>query len=192
MLNFALVTILYKKLEFMSRYLKYILSAVFVTFFISTTSYALNLAGGQITFDVPDALELRSKNMSDFNNAFLAILAQRMNKDYSQSQLVLQQKGFNEMTPDGLSKYCRVILKILPPNQQMVFSNNEFAQMVRSMSASDLNEFNQIFIDALIQADPFTKVHQWLETNSVIIGGKFALKYHYERYSTSNQPRPIT
>lgn len=191
MLNFALVTILYKKREFMSRLSKYILLAVFVTFFISSTSFALNLAGGQITFDVPDALELRSKNMSDFNNAFSAILAKRMNIDYSQAQLVLQQKGFNEMTSEGLSKYCRVMLEILPPNQQMVYSNKEFAQMVRSLSVSDLNEFNQMLIDAFVQTDPFTKVHQWLETNSVIIGGKFALKYHYERYSTSDKNKLV-
>lgn len=167
----------------MNHLLKSLLLTFCIILLLPVSSFALSLAGGQITFDIPEALELRNKELNDFNNALQAIVAKQKNLDFSKSQLVLQQKGLNEMNIEGLAQYCRVMLKILPPNPQMPMNNNEFAQMVSELSASEMKEFNQVFMDAITQNDPFTKVHQWLEANSVMLGSKFALKYHYDRYS---------
>lgn len=172
----------------MNRLLRTILFALFITLISPVVSYALSLASGQITFDIPEALELRSSDLRKFNDAFNGIMKKKLNVDYQQSQLVLQQKGFNEMTQEGLARYCRVMLAIMPPYPQMPHLNNkEFAQMMRSFSANEINELNKYFMDALVQNDPFTKVHQWLEANSVTLGGKFALKYHYDRFSNTNK-----
>ena len=175
------------KSESMNRLIKIVLFTICFSIFISGSSYALSLASGQITFDIPEALELRSGELREFNNAFNDIINKKLNVNYKQAQLVLQQNGFNKMTKEGLERYCRVMLSILPPNPQIPFNNNEFAEMVRSFSANEMNEFNKMFMDALVQSDPFTKVHQWLEANSVTLGGKFALKYHYDRFSNTNK-----
>ena len=160
-----------------------------VVLFLPMTSFALSLANGEIIFDIPETLELRSKELEEINDSLMAIIAKKENLNYTKSQLILQQKGLNDNNIDSLEQHCLILLKILPPYEQGAFTNSEFAQIIKGMSAVEINNFNQAFIASVVQNNPLTHIHQWLETNSAVLGGKFALKYHYDRYSNDMEKR---
>lgn len=71
-------------------------------FILPLISYSMG--NGLIEFDVPDQLEIQSDSLMDMNDNFKE-LSGIPSADGSM-KVTLQQKGYNDLTSEGLSRYC--------------------------------------------------------------------------------------
>jgi hypothetical protein len=134
-------------------------------------------------FDIPPTMELQGGAYLKTKNALENIL--KMNQ--STFQIIIQQKGLNDLTSEGYSRYARVMFKtdMGSRDSELILDFD-----VKQFTSDDISGLNDVYKRALQIG--FTnsgqKLLEWYPLKIEIINGMSCIHTNYKRQLNNNEP----
>lgn len=158
-------------------------------FLLPSVLFAVSFLDGRISFNVPNALEIRSNQYEQiFSRVADDAGLSSMNTSGEDSlKVVLQQKGLNTGDSKANSQYCRITISVSTDDSSSM-PNWLMRESIASFSTSEKAEY-----EALLRSmtEMSTTVINWYPTTYEDLGGLFAIRNHYTRKSTAGNASPV-
>ena len=135
------------------------------------------------SFDIPPTMELQGGSYLKTKKALESIL--KMNQ--STFQIIVQQKGLNDRTSEGYSRYARVMFKTETGSRdtELIIDFD-----VKQFTPSEISGLNDMYKGAMqIQsASTGLKLLEWYPLKIEIINGMSCIHTSYIRQLSNNEP----
>ena len=169
--------------------MKKFVSLLLLLFLLTSVLFAASFFDGRISFNVPNALELRSELYEEiFSRVADDAGLSSMNTSGEDSlKVVLQQKGLNTGDSKANSQYCRITVSVSTDDSSSM-PNWLMRESIASFSTAEKADF-----EALLRSmtEMSVTVINWYPTTYEDLGGLFAIRNHYTRKSTSGNSSPV-
>lgn len=134
---------------------------------------------GMGSLDLPPTMEIQKGIYKEFSDEY------NRTNGYNASPLVLQQKGLNDQTSSGFSKYARIIIETTLGNP------NDYERLnfsVSSISQAEINELSSLFYQEIklgFTGSPI-KLIEWYPVKIEKINGMSCIHISYTRQVEQN------
>lgn len=154
------------------------LLSLIVICILSLPVFSYSICEDQISFTVPQELEIQSEFYKEMKGLFLE------NTDQKDYDCVLQQKGLNNQDPDSMNHYCRILFRRVIDEDAKYLTNNIYREMFDTFSPEEKEGFFEEIYNFLTSG---IVVKEIKDHGTCEIGGKFALYYGLIRESTADK-----